>query len=147
MQAVNSIYTAEKERGIAGSPLSTKRESQSSWVTPGHQRLRSIPGHQRLLVYTRGEASYSHEWPLCGERFLGWYTPDERFLGRLRVWRLGKCDPRFWNDSGQRLSSNRPVSGMSKTVGGHSARLRAAASGGAASTSSRMSGRAVHGRG
>ena len=102
-----------------------------------------IPGHQRFLVYTRGEASYSHQWPRCGERFLGRYTPDERFLGRLRVWRLGERDPRFWDDSGQRVSSSRPVSGMSKTVGGRSARLRAAASGGAASTSSRVSGRAA----
>ena len=36
---------------------------------------------------------------------------------------------------------------MSNTVGGRSARLRAAASGGAASNSSRVSGRAAHGRG
>ena len=93
---------------------------------PGHQRLvytRSspssclyqvinvlfIPGHHRLLVYTRsssdssfitGEASYSHQWPGCGERFLGQYNADERFLGRLREWHLGECDPRLWEGSG-----------------------------------------------
>ena len=66
---------------------------------PGHRHLPCIPGHQRPLVYTRssiilrlyqvisnfliytrsstipclyqGEASYSHQWPRCGERFLG----------------------------------------------------------------------------
>ena len=104
-----------------------------------------IPGHQRFLVYIRGEVSYSHQWPRCGERFFSRYTPDEWFLGRLHVWRLGEYDPRFWDDSGQRVSSSCPVSGMSKTVGGRSARLRAAASGGAASTSSRVSGRAACG--
>ena len=57
MQAVNSFYTAEKERGIVGRPLPTKRESRSLWVTPGHQRLLSIPGHQRHLVYTRAPTS------------------------------------------------------------------------------------------
>ena len=102
-----------------------------------------VPGHQRFLVYTRGEVSYSHRWPWCGERFFGWKTPDERFLCRLRVWHLGELDPRFWDHSGQRVSSSRPVSGMSKTVGGCSAWLRAAASGGAASTFSRVSGRAA----
>ena len=115
-----------------------------------------IPGHQQSFVYTRspaisclyqGEASYSHQWPRCGERFFGRYTPEERFLGRLRVWHLGERDPRLWDDSGQRVSSSRPVSGMSNIVGGHSTRLRAAASGGAASNSSSVSGRSASGSG
>ena len=190
---MNTFYTAEKERGIAGRPLLTKRESRFSWGTRsstssvytrsstssclyqgidicrvdqvisillfilGHRQFfvytRSsaissfILGHERFLDYTRGEASYSQQWPRCGERFLGRYTPDERFLGRLHVWRLGELDPRFWDDSGQRVPSSRPVSGMSKTVGGRSARLRAAASGGAASNFSRVSGRAASGSG
>ena len=115
-----------------------------------------IPGHWQFLVYTRslaipclyqGEASYSHQWLRCGERFFGLNTPEERFLGRLRVWRLGERDPCLWDDSGQRVSSNCPGSGMSTTVGGRSARRRAAASGRAASMASRASGRADRGSG
>ena len=90
-----------------------------------------------------GESSYSHQWPGCGGRFLGRYNADERFLGRLREWRLGERDPRLWEGSGQRVVSSPPVSGMSKTMGGRSARLMAAASGGAASNSSRVSGQAA----
>ena len=128
----------------------TRASTSAGWIRSSASStiLRLYQVISNFLVYTRGEASYSHQWPpRCGRRFLGRYTPDERFLGRLRVWRLGERDPRFWDDSGQRVSSSRPVSGMSKTVGGRSARLRAAASGGAASTSSRVSGRAARGRG
>ena len=141
---------------------------------PGHQRLlvytRSptssclrqvinvlfIPGHQRLLVYTRsssdslfipGEASYSHQWPGCGERFLGQYNADKRFLGRLCEWLLGERDPRLGEGSGRRVVSSRPVPGISTTVGGRSARLMAAAPGGAASISSCASGQAARGWG
>ena len=115
-----------------------------------------IPGHGRFLVYTRSlaipclyqvEASYSHQWPRCGERFLGLNTPEEQFLGHLRVWRLGERNPRLWDDSRQRVSSNCPGSGMSTTVGGRSARRRAAASGRAASMASRVSGQAARGSG
>ena len=122
----------------------------------GHQQSSYIPGRQQSFVYTRssaisclyqGEASYSHQWPRCWERFLGLYTPEERFLGRLREWRLGERDRYLWDDSGQRVSSSRPVSGMSTIVGGCSAWLRATASGGAASNSSRVSGRAALGSG
>ena len=122
----------------------------------GHQQSSLIPGRQQSFVYTRssaisclyqGEASYSHQWPSCGERFLGLYTPEERFLGRLREWRLGERNPRLWDDSGQLVSSSRSVSGMYMIVGGRSARLRAAASGGAASHSSSVSGRAARGCG
>ena len=142
---------------------------------PGHQRLSClyqvinillfIPGHQCLLVYTRSstssclykviqrflvhtrEASYSHQWLGCGERFLGWYNADEWFLGRLHEWRLGESDPRLWEGSGRRVDSSRPVSGMSTTMGGRSAWLMAAASGGAASISSCISGQAARGWG
>ena len=114
-----------------------------------------IPGHQHL-VYTRspndflhipGKARYSHQWPGCGGRFLGRYNADERFLGRLREWRLGEHDPRLRDGSGQRVVSSCPVSGMSKTVGSRSARLTAAASGGAASNYSHVSGQAACGWG
>ena len=49
----------------------------------GHQQSSFIPGRQQSFVYTRssaisclyqGKASYSHQWPRCGERFLGLYT-------------------------------------------------------------------------
>ena len=84
----------------------------------GRRRLLGIPGHQRLpavkwsstflclyqvmgdSLFIPGEVSYSHQWPWCGERFLGLNTPEERFLGSLRVWRLGERDPRLWDDSG-----------------------------------------------
>ena len=152
---------SQNSGGIVGRPLPTKMESLFSLFIPGHQRLLFIPGHQRPLVYTRsstsfvytrassdsllipGEASYSHQWPGCGGRFLGRYNADEWFLGRLHEWRLGERDPRLWDGSGQRVVSSRPVSGMSKTVGGRSARLMAAASGGAVSKSSRVSGQAA----
>ena len=75
---------SQNSGGIVGRPLPTKMES----LFPSF-----IPGHQRLLVYTRsssdsllipGEASHSHQWPGCGGRFLGRYNADEWFLGRLR---------------------------------------------------------------
>ena len=156
---------SQNSGGIVGRPLPTKMESLFSLFILGHQRLLFISGHQRPLVYTRsstsfvytrassdsllipGEANYSHQWPGCGGRFLGRYNADERFLGRLREWRLGERDPRLWDGTGQRVVSSRPVSGMSKTVGGRSARLMAAASGRAASNSSRVSGQAAHGWG
>ena len=95
----------------------------------------------------QSEASYSHQWPWCGERFLGLSTAEERFLGRLRDWHLGERDPRGWEGPVQRISPAGFVSEMSNTVGGRSARLKAAASGGAASITSRVSGRAARGSG
>ena len=109
-----------------------------------------------FLAYTRssgcslfipGAVRYSHQWPGCGGSFLGQYNAEERFLGRLREWRLGERYPRLGDDSGWRVVFSRPVSGMSTTVGGRSARLTAAASGGAASNSILVSGRAAHGWG
>ena len=147
---------SQNSGGIIGRPLSTKMESLFSSFIPGHQRLLFIPGHQRLLVYTRssndsllitGEVSYSHQWPGCGGCFLGRYNADKQFLGRLCEWRLGERDPHIWDGSGRRVVSSRPVSGMSKTVGGCSARLMAATSGEAESNSSRVSGQAAHGWG
>ena len=133
------------------------RSSTSSCLYQVINVLLFIPGHQRPdSVYTRsssdflfipGEASYSHQWPGCGGCFLGRYNADKRFLGRLREWRLGERDPLLWDGSGRRVVSSRPVSGMSKTVGGRSARLMAAASGGAASKSSHVSGQAASGWG
>ena len=85
----------------------------------------------------QGEA-YSHQWPRCGERFLGRYTPGERFRGRLREWRLGELDPRCCEGSCKRFPTVRPGSGMSTTVGGRSQRSKAAASGRAVSITSRV---------
>ena len=53
-----------------------------------------IPGHLVIPSFIPGEVSYSHQWPQCGEHFFGRKTPEERFLGRLRDWRLGERDPR-----------------------------------------------------
>ena len=114
---------------------------------PSHQHLSFIPGASSDSLLIPGEASYSHQWLGRGGRFLGRYNADERFLGRLQEWRLGERDPRLWDGSGRRVVSSRLVSIMSKTVGGRSARLMAAASGGAASISSRVSGQAARGWG
>ena len=60
---------------------------------------------------------------------------------------VGKCDPRGCNGPGRRVPPICPGSGMSTTVGGRSPRRNAAASGGAASMLSVMSGRAAWGCG
>ena len=122
------------------------------WNGRRHQRLLARVLSFDLPVYTshrclyQGEA-YSHQWPQCGERFLGQYTPVERFHGRLREWRLGELDPRCCEGSGKRFPAVCPGSGMSTTVGGRSRRSKAAASGRAASMASRVSGRAAWGSG
>ena len=128
------------------------RPKDSLLLIPGHQTFSCLyQVIRRFLAYTRssddfllipGEARYSHQWPGCDGRFLGRYNAEERFLGCLREWR-----PCLWDGSGQRVVSSRPASGMSKTVGGRSARLTAAASGGAASISSLVSGQAAGGWG
>ena len=97
-------------------------------------------------MFIPGEA-YSHQWPQCGECFLGRYTPEERFRGRLREWRLGERDPRCCEGPGKRFPVVRPGSGMSTTLGGCSRRSKAAASGRAASMASRVSGQAARGSG
>ena len=167
-------FTQPDLEGVAGRPLPTmgKDGVTVSLVTTFLAYTRSkdgfllIPGHQRIsclyqvirgfLAYTRssgdfllipGEARYSHQWPGCGGRFLGRYNAEERFLGRLREWCLGKRDPRLWDGSGRREVSSRPASGMSKTMGGCSARLTAVASGGAASSSILVFGQAARGWG
>ena len=121
------------------------------WSGRRHQRLLAGVSSFDLPVYSshrslyQGEA-YSHQWPRCGERFLGRYTPEERFRGRLREWRLGERDPRCCEGPCERFPAVRPGSGMSTTVGGRSRRSKAAASGRAASMTSRVSGRAGTGQ-
>ena len=61
---------------------------------PGHDDSLFIPGQDDSL-FIPGEARYSHQCPGCGGRFLGRYNAEERFLGRLREWRLVDRDPRF----------------------------------------------------
>ena len=75
-----------------------------------------IPGHLRSSLFIPGAVHYSHQWPGCGGRILGRYNAEERFLGRLREWRLGEHDPRLGDDSGRRVVSSRSVSGMSTTA-------------------------------
>ena len=126
--------------------LAYTRSSKDFLFIPGHLRssclYQVICGFSCLYQVIRGSlfipgaVRYSHQWPGCGGRFLGRYNAEERFLGRLREWRLGERDPCLGDDSGRRVISSRPVSGMSTTVGGRSARLTAAASGGAASANS-----------
>ena len=154
-QVINNLCLYQGHRHLLGTPghQSLPAVKWSSTIPRLYQVINIpsfIPGHQHSFVYTRSlaipclyqvEASYSHQWSRCGERFFGLYTPEERFLGRLRVWRLGECDPRLCDDSGQRVSSNCPGSGMSTMVGGRSAWCRAA------SISSRVSGRAARGSG
>ena len=136
------IPGASTSAGHTRSSTSSSREVVINipWFIPGHGRFPCLYQVIGDSLFTPGEASYSHQWPLCGERFLGLNTPEERFLGRLREWRLGERDPRLWDDSGQRVSSNCPGSGMSTTVGGRSARCRAA------SMASHVSGRAAAGK-
>ena len=135
-------FTQPSLEGIAGRPSPTmRREGIAS-----SQLLLFISSHDDFL-FINGEACYSHQLPGGDGRFLGRYRAEERFLGRLCGRRLGGRDPRLWGGSGQRVVSSRPDSGMSKTVGGRSARLTAAASGGAASISSLVSGQAARGWG
>ena len=135
---VSFVYTRSRRF------LVHSRSKGNFLLIPGHDVFLFTPGHNVFLLHTRsqydslfipGEACYSHQCPGCGGRFLGRYNAEERFLGCLREWRLGERDPRLWDGSGQRVVSSCPVSGMSKTVGGRSVRLTAAASGGAASIS------------
>ena len=98
-------------------------------------------------VFIPGEVRYSHQCPGCGGLFLGRYKAEERFLSRLRGWRLGDRDPHLWDDSGKRVVSSRTDSGMSKTVGGRLEQLTAVASGRAVSISSLVSEQAAHGWG
>ena len=82
---------------------------------------------------------YSHQRPWGGERLGGRYTPVERLRRRLRDCRR----------EGRRLGDDtccgRLVSPISDTVGGWAQRSKAAASGRAASITTRMSGRAARG--
>ena len=134
-------FTQPSFEGIACRPSPTMRKN--SVVTTSLVYTTS----RRFLVYRRGKRAYSHQRPGCSGCFVGRCSAEERFLGRLRGWHRGGRDPRLWGDSGQRVVSSRPDSGMSKPVGGHSARLTAAASGGAASISSLVSGQAARGWG
>ena len=94
----------------------------------------------RRFVYTRGWCIlYSHQRPWGGERLGGRYTPVERLRRRLRDCRR----------EGRRLGDDtccgRLVSPISNTVGGCARRSKAAASGRAASITTRVSGRWARG--
>ena len=78
---------------------------------------------------------YSHQCPWAGERLGGRYTPVERLRRRLRDCR------RLGDDT----CCGRLVSPISKTVGGWARRSKAAASGRAASFTTRVSGRWARG--
>ena len=82
---------------------------------------------------------YSHQRP-CGDECLdGRKTPVERLRGRLRDWRrVGRC-------MGDDTLCGRLVSSISNTVGGWARRSKAAASGRAASITTRVLGRAAAG--
>ena len=110
----------------SGRPIPSEHQGFGQWIVlliwngRQHQRLLAGVSSSNLPVYTshrclyQGEA-YSHQWPRCGERFLGRYTPVEQFRGRLREWRLGERDPRCCEGPGKRFPTVRPGSGMSTT--------------------------------
>ena len=94
--------------------------SQFPWFIPGHDVSCLYQVIKGFLVYTRcsadflaytrssggslfipGAVRYSHHWPGCGGRFLGWYNAEERFLCRLREWRLGERNPHLGDGSGR----------------------------------------------
>ena len=149
---------AKHDNTRAGRPIPSEHQGFGHSILLLIERGRR---HQRLLagvfviqspcvyqssVFIPGEA-YSHQWPRCGERFLGRYTPEERFRGRLREWCLGERDPHCCQGPGKRFPVVPPGCGMSTTIGGHSRRSKAAASGRATSMASRVSGRAARGSG
>ena len=142
--------------------LSYTRSSEDFLFIPGHPRISCLYQFTRgFLVYTRSSEDFllipGHQGDpclyqvqcaihtRCGGCFLGRYNAEEEFLGRLHEWRLGERDPSLGDDSGQRVVSSRPVSGMSTTVGGRSPRLTAAASDGPVSSSILISGQAACG--
>ena len=89
----------------------------------------------RRLVYTRGWCSFTHTSVRGAARHLsGWYTPVERLRRRLR-----DClrEERLLGDD---ACWGRLVSPISSTVGGWARRSKAAASGRAASITTRVSG-------
>ena len=107
-----------------------------------------IPGHFQDSVYTRSLLRfclyqvvflYSHQRPCGGERLGGRYTPVERLRRRLR-----DClrEARLLGDDAR---WGRLVSPISTTVGGWARRSKAAASGRAASITTRVSGRWARG--
>ena len=147
---------AKHDKTRAGGPIPSEHQGFGHSILLLIERGRR---HQRLLagvfviqssclyqssVFIPGEA-YSHQWPRCGERFLGRYTPEERFRGRLREWCLGEHNPRCCEGPGKRCTVVRTGFGMSTTIGGRSRRSKAAASGRAASMASCVSGRAARG--
>ena len=111
----------------------------------GSSRLFLFTPASRLFLFTQGGVRYSHQHSGWVGRFLGRYRAEERFRGHLFGWRLADLDPRLRGDSERRADSSRSDSGMSKTASGRSARLTAAASGGAASISRRTSRQAARG--
>ena len=82
---------------------------------------------------------YSHQRPWGGERLGGRYTPVERLRQRLRDYLRKK------RHLGDDACWGRLVSPISNTVGGWARRSKAAASGRAASITTRVSGRWVRG--
>ena len=109
----------------------------TSLVYPSVTTSLVYPSVTTSLVYISG-VGWSHQRPAGAERFLGRYSAEERFLGRLWRWRLGDLDPRLRGDSERRAGSSHSESGISNTTGSRSAWLTAAASGRAASISRRM---------
>ena len=134
------------------------RDIDICWVHQVINVFLPLSGHQQFFVYTRSSTILHLYQVISDSLFIPGrselFTPVAAvwgallrpvhsrgaIFGPLACWRLGEGDPRLWDDSGQRVSSNRPVSGVSKMVGGRSTRCRAAASGRAESISSLVSG-------
>ena len=92
-----------------------------------------------FCLYQRVVYPYSHQHPWGGERLGGRYTPVERLQ-----WRLHDCR-REERRLGDDTCCGRLVSPISNTIGGWARRSKAAASGRAASITTRVSGRWARG--
>ena len=100
---------------------------------PGQITILFIPGQIDVLFIPGVVFLYSHQRPWGGERLGGRYTPVERLRRRLRG-----ClrEERLLGDD---ACWGRLVSPISNTVGGWARRSKAAASGRAASITTRVS--------
>ena len=85
--AGDSFHTAKSWGDSRSSSPTVRGEGIAS-----SQLLLFISSHDDFL-FINGEACYSHQRPGCEGRFLGRYSAEERFLGRLCGRHLGGRDP------------------------------------------------------
>ena len=115
------------------------RAARCSVYTRSNHRFVYTRSNRRFCLYQGVVFLYSHQRPWGGERLGGRYTPVERLRRRLRDCR--REERRLGDDT----CCGRLVSPISNTVGGWARRSKAAASGRAASITTRVSGRWARG--